>query len=152
MLPKERLSLFDVLGDVHLGGVDSSEQEFCVKTGLVHLANSYTVPLNRSQEFLKNLLIPFHSGRLNEAKFSIVGSDFVETSRLELLDNNFIKGLQSLCECIKFSLQEKSLVNEGGQFGCCLRNAVGRGGCHTYEVSTSVCQPPTYLKGSYGQW
>lgn len=128
------LGLLDGLGDIHVGGVDSTDHDFCLKASLVHLANRYTVPLSRGQDFLKNLLVPLDRRSLDEVHTTILGLDLRDASGLELTDDERIERIQLLCECIKFSLQAKALVDEGGQFGCCLV------GCHGSHFTVGVYQ------------
>lgn len=138
-LAKERFRLLDVFGDVDFIGVDTTDKKFSVETGLVYLANRDAVPLSRSQEFLKDFLVPLHSRRLDEVQLAIVGLDLGNASRLEACDDNFIERFKALGEFIKFRLQAKTLVDEGGQGLGFLRSAVGFGGCHTQNITSSVC-------------
>lgn len=139
MSAKEGLRLLDVLSDVHFVGIDSTEKEFRLKTGLVHLANRDAVPLSRGQEFLKNLLVPLHGRGLDEIQLAVLRLDLGQPSGLEGFDDYFVKSLQALRECIEVSLQAKSLVDEGGQVAGCLRIAVGLGlGCHVDNTTGCV--------------
>ena len=138
-LAKEGLGLLGALGTDNAVFFNTTDKEFGFKPALVKFANRHSVPLSSAQVFLKNFLIPHRGVGLDEIQFPKVGFNFANASRLELSDDNFIERFEALCKVIKFRLQAKTLVDEGGQGLCYLRSAVSIGlGCHTGNPSRWV--------------
>lgn len=147
-LAKEGLGLLGAFGTDDIAFFNTPNKEFGFKPALVKFANRYSVPLSRAQVLLKNFFIPHRGAGLNEIQFPKVGLNLADASGLELGNNNFIERFEALCEIIKFRLQAKTLVDEGGQGLGYLRSAVGFGfGCHTCHPSRWVYQVQESLNG-----
>jgi hypothetical protein len=124
MLTQERLGLLDRASHINEALVNTTDNEFSVKTGLVNLLNDDALPLNWLEKFLENLVIPNDSVALDEIDLANGGLKLREILALEFSDDDFVKVFETLSEIVQLSLESDALFNEGGQgLGICI-------GCH----------------------
>lgn len=131
MSAQERLGLLDRTGNLNEALVNTTDNDFSIKTGLVNLLNDDALPLNWLEKFFENLVIPNNSVALDEIDLANGGLKLGEILALEFSDDDFVKVFETLSEVVQLSLESDSLFNEGGQgLGICI-------GCHRNE--------PTFL-------
>lgn len=124
MSAQERLGLLDRASHINEALINTTNDEFGVKTSLVNFLNDDALPLNWLEKFFENLLVPDDCVALDEIDLASGGFKIGEILALEFSDDEFIKVFETLSEVVQLSLESDALFNEGGQgLGVCV-------GCH----------------------
>lgn len=114
-LTKERLRLLNRASHLNKVLVNTTNEEFGFKTGLVYLLNDDALPLNWLEKFLENLIVPDHRVVLDEIDLTDGRLKLGQILALEFSDDDFIKVFETLSEVVQLSLESDALFNESGQ-------------------------------------